>query len=412
MTGLSMQAFGLILGMGLAATGLTVDPQTLSARAVVSSGHRGAVLDMAEDSGHGLLFSVGEDGFLRVWDAAAGTLMRKIAVTRQNAQSVALDPAAPRAAVVVSDGVRSFAVQVWDWEEEKLLYSVPLQGSPLFVRFSRSGTYLLCGDMQWTGLHVVRSEDGSAVSFHPEGFGMVAFAEASRNDATLLTYQPSGTLVYWDIATGKTITELPAAPGLVNVRTSEDRTLLVGQAGSEVVGIDAVTGATRFRLDASGIASMDTSPDARQIACLLPDGTLQLRGASGGYSDSPVIPRGFDWTPRVVRMMRDSILVAGDDGQIGMITRDGQAKEFARDILARVSSVAAHDDLLVFAADGVIHALRIGGQQSAAALSEVFSLPAPYDGPVGLLFLDPRTIVVWKEGDGRGALGVIDLRTR
>lgn len=412
MTGLTIQAFGLIIGMGLAAAGIPVSPGTLSTRAVVSSGHRGAVLDMAEDGDRGLLFSVGEDGFLRVWDAEAGTLVRKIAVTRQRIASIALDPVAPRAAVVVTDGVRSFAVQVWNWDTEKLLYSIPLGNAPLFVRFSRSGTYLLCGDMQWTGLHVHRSRDGTAVPFHPEGFGMVGFAEVSRSDSTLLTYQPSGTLSYWDLATGEVIREMTAAAGLVNVRTSEDRATLVGLDGSEVVGIDALTGETRFRHDASGIASMDTSPDAGQIALLRRDGTLQVRDSLGRVPDPPPIAGRFDWLPRLVRMSRGTILLAGDDGQIGSISRDNRVREFARDLLARVSDMAARDDMLVVAADGLLHVLRVGDRHAASdAVSEVFSVRAPFAGPVGVLFMDPQKLLVWKKGDGPGALCEIDLST-
>ena len=195
----------------------------------MSSGHRGAVLDMAEDAARGLIFSVGEDGFLRVWDSGAGTLLRRIAVTRRTVQSIALDPSAPRAAVVVTDGVRSFTVDVWNWDTGKRLYSIPLQSAPLFVRFSRSGTFLLFGDMEWNSLHVCRAADGSPVPFHPEGFGMVAFAEASRTDATLMTYQPAGTISYWDIATGASIRDVPTVGGLVNIRTSDDRSCLVGR---------------------------------------------------------------------------------------------------------------------------------------------------------------------------------------
>ncbi|MGA2380839.1 MAG: hypothetical protein ABSG85_16200 [Spirochaetia bacterium] len=203
MSGLAVQAYRLLLSIAWAAAGIPVGPGTLSARVVVSSGHRGAVLDMAEDSARGLLFSVGEDGFLRVWDSAAATLARRIAVTRLEAQSVALDPVAPLAAVVVTDEVLSYAVDVWDWDEGKRLCSIPLQNAPLFVRFSRSGTYLLCGDMQWKSLHIFHSHDGTAVPFHPEGFGMVSFAEVSRSDTTLMTYQPSGRIAYWDIASGE-----------------------------------------------------------------------------------------------------------------------------------------------------------------------------------------------------------------
>ena len=231
MNGLAVQAYKLLIGIALAAVGIPADPGTLSARAVVSSGHRGAVLDMVEDSSRGLLFSVGEDGFLRVWDSGAAILLRRIAVTRLEAQSIALDPTAPLAAVVVTDGVRSYAVDVWDWDAEKRLYSIPLQSVPLFVRFSRTGTYLLCGDMQWESLHIFHASDGTPVPFHPEGFGMVSFAEVSRSDATLMTYQTAGRISYWDIATGNPIKEVTTVGGLLNVRTSDDRSSLVGQSG-------------------------------------------------------------------------------------------------------------------------------------------------------------------------------------
>ncbi len=155
MNGLAVQAYGILMSAALAAAGIPVGPGALNARATVSSGHRGAVLDVAEDDARGLLFSVGADGFLRVWDW--------VAVTRLEAQSIALDPAGPLAAVVVTDGVHAYAVDVWDWDAEKRLYSIPLQGAPMFVRFSLSGTYLLCGDMQWESLHIFRSREGTPV---------------------------------------------------------------------------------------------------------------------------------------------------------------------------------------------------------------------------------------------------------
>jgi WD40 repeat protein len=321
MNGLAVQTYRLLLSIALAAAGLPVDPGTLSVKAVVSSGHRGAVLDMAEDVERGLLFSVGEDGFLRVWDTSAGTLMRRIAVTRQEAPSVALDPAASLAAVAVTDGVHSFAVDVWDWDAGKRLYSIPLESAPLFVRFSRSGSYLLCGDMQWDSLHVVHSLDGTPVPFHREGFGMVGFAEASRTDATLMTYQPSGRVAYWDIATGNLIKDVPTVGGLVNVRTSDDRASLVGQSGDEIIGIDAVSGEIRFRFDAGGIVSMDISGDAGQIACLYSDGSLQVRNAAGGALPSPPVAERFDWRPRLVRVTPDAVLVGAMTARSALFPR-------------------------------------------------------------------------------------------
>jgi WD40 repeat protein len=411
MNGLAIQAYGLLIGIALAAAGIPVGPDSLTARAVVSSGHRGAVLDMAEDGARGLLFSVGEDGFLRVWDSGAGSLLRRIAVTRRKAQSVALDPAAPIAAVVVTDGVRSYAVDVWNWDTGKRLYSIPLESAPLFVRFSRSGTFLLFGDMQWDSLHICRSGDGTTVPFHPEGFGMVGFAETSRTDATLMTYQAAGMISYWDIATGTSIKEVPTVGGMVNIRTSDDRGCLVGQSGTQLIGIDAVSGETRFSMSTGGIASLDISGDAAEIACLSADGSLQVRSPGSSPSVSPIAD-GFDWRPRLVRMTPHGVLVGGDDGQIGMISQDGHLAEFVRDVLARVTGIAAQGHTLAVAAGDVIHVFALGVKAPGMSpVTEAFSTANPYPGPVGLEFLDGQ-LVVWQQGANPGALGSIDLATR
>ena len=413
MNGLISQAYGLLIGVALAAAGIQVNPGALTTRAVVNSGHRGAVLDLAEDSGRGLLFSVGEDGFLRVWDSRSGTLVRRIAVTRQKAQSVALDPTAPLAAVLVTDGVRSFAVDVWDWDAEKRLYSFPLQSEPLFVRFSQSGTYLLCGDTRWKSLHILHALDGSSLPFHPEGFGMVGFAEASRSDVTLMTYQPAGKVDYWDFSTGNLIKEVPTVTDLVDVHMSDDHSSLVGQSGPEIVCVDAVSGETRFRLAAPGISSFDISGEAEQVACLFPDGSLQLQNPAGAALSSPLISGRFDWLPRVVRMTPEGLLLAGDDGQIGVLSGDGRATEFARDILAQVSGIAGRDNILAIAAGHVIHIFALGAEgPEVNPVIESFSIANPYAGPVGLEFLNAQRLVVWNQGEGPGSLCILDLSGR
>ncbi|MGA2479823.1 MAG: hypothetical protein ABSG63_13815, partial [Spirochaetia bacterium] len=249
--------------------------------------------------------------------------------------------------------------------------------------------------------------------FHPEGFGMVGFADSSRNDATLMTYQLSGTLAYWDIGTGNEIKEMPTAGGLVNVRTSDDRSSLVGQSGPEVIGIDAVSGETRFRTDATGIVSMDISGDARKVACLFADGSLQLRDTVSNAESAPQATGTFAWRPRLVRLTPDAILLAGDAGGIGTLSGDGRTTDFTRDILAQVSSMAARDGALALAAGDVIHIFLIGGRRPATSpVTESFSVANPFPGPVGLVFLGQQKLAVWKQGDSAGSISVIDLSTR
>jgi hypothetical protein len=114
-----------------------------------------------------------------------------------------------------------------------------------------------------------------------------------------------------------------------------------------------------------------------------------------------------------VRLTPDAIVVAGDDGQIGMISGDGRATEFARDVVARVTSVATRGHTLAVAAGDVIHVflLRVRGP-GMGPVTESFSVANPYSGPVGLVFLDRQKLIVWQQGDGPGSLGAIDLSTR
>jgi WD40 repeat protein len=51
-------------------------------RAIVDSGHVGAVRWLEFDEKRGLLFSSGDDGTVRIWDPVAANLMRILQVTQ------------------------------------------------------------------------------------------------------------------------------------------------------------------------------------------------------------------------------------------------------------------------------------------------------------------------------------------
>ena len=63
-----------------------------SLRSIVDTGHVGAVLGLEFDEKRGLLFSAGEDGTVRVWDSATGSLLRVLEVTQLETQDIAVNP--------------------------------------------------------------------------------------------------------------------------------------------------------------------------------------------------------------------------------------------------------------------------------------------------------------------------------
>ncbi|MGO9411334.1 MAG: hypothetical protein ACLQCB_11365, partial [Spirochaetia bacterium] len=87
-----------------------------STEAVVVSGHRGAVLAIDHDDSRGLLFTAGADGTVRIWNAATRSLVKSLTVTSLQAGMVAVSPSDTRFAVLCTDTLQSFSLEVWDWQ--------------------------------------------------------------------------------------------------------------------------------------------------------------------------------------------------------------------------------------------------------------------------------------------------------
>jgi hypothetical protein len=377
------------------------------ARTLLQTGHRGAVLALEQDEGRGLVFSGGEDGTLRVWSLVTRALVARIGTGRLPLAAIAVNPAATQVAVLESDGVRSFAVSAWDWRTGQRLFRVTLAGEPLFLRYSGAGSWLMLGESAWQGLRLLASADGTPVPFRPEGFGIVGFAEVSRSERTILTYQPSGRLQYWEAATGTLVTELRTAPYLTGLRLSRDRRFAAGSNGREVLVIDLVTGATKARLELPGVRFLDLSPSADEIACVAPDAGGQLALTRWSVSAGGAVPVPAAGAPGVT-VARYALpgLVLGTSGGLSLVTASGALEAIARDELADVTGVASDRGLLALASPTWIWLLRAdaGGSPFAGGVT---ALPNPLAGPTGLTVVDGR-LVAWRQGPGAPAAIVVD----
>jgi hypothetical protein len=382
-----------------------------TAETLLQTGHRGSVLAIEHDESRGLVFSAGEDGTLRVWDLAARALVARIGVGRLPLAAIAVNPAATQVAVLESDGVRSFAVSAWDWRAARRLFRVTLAGEPLFLRYSGAGSWLMLGESAWQGLRLLASADGSPVSFHPEGFGIVGFAEVSRSERTILTYQPSGRLQYWEAATGNLVTELRTAPYLSGMRISRDRRYAAGTNGREVLLIDLVTGVTKARFELAGVRSLDLAPAADQVACIAPSagGALELsRWALSGETFARLDASGG--TGVTLARYTTAGLVTGLAGGLSLVTASGEVATLARDELADITGVAADDGRLALASPGWIWLFSAPADAAAASYPAVTAIPNPLAGPTGLVFADGR-LVAWRQGQGSPAAVVLDAAT-
>lgn len=420
-------------GSGVAAAGAAVDsradlPEGLSTR--VDTGHRGEVLALEYDEERRLLFSAGEDGTVRVWDPGRGALIHRLQVTHLPVAMIAVDPAGPRVAVLETDGSRSFAISVWDWEQEKRRFRIELDEAPLFLRYSGGGSWLVYGQPRWDSLRIVSSETAAPVAFHFEGFGIVGFAEIGPSEKTIMTYQPSGRIAYWDLASGGLVRDLASVPYLGAVRISRDRRYLAGSAGTEVVLVDLLTGAVHARASLAGVLSADISPDGGELAftTLAPQasGALSLWTVVGEElirrSDAPTIAA----TPVLARYAGRDLFVASRGGEINAVSSEGETTLLARDDLASVTGIAVAPRRIALATSERIWVFTtplLAGTRASTPAPGASTAPAelgapsiavitaanPFNAAAGLSFVSPDRLLVWPKGDASGAPLTLDV---
>jgi len=384
--------------------------------ALVISGHRGAVLGVDHDDAKGLVFTAGSDGTVRIWDAATRSLVKSLTVTSLEAGMIAVSPESTRFAVLATDSLQSFSLEVWDWEKGERLFRIPLDDQPLFLRYSASGRYLLYGLPRWESLHIVNAFDGSPVPFHPEGFGIVGFATLSRSEKVLMTYRLTGAISYWDFAAGKLLEDLQSVPLLSHIRLSADLSSIAGSTDSAVCLVDVASGTVRARTPLSGVTSLDISPAGDEMACIAEGGTLSRWSITGEglirkAEQQSALPRAS-----IARFVQGALVLGSGSGELVSIS-DGGVSSFPADARALVTGMAVRGSAVAFATSSWIKVFTTGipeaARKRADSSESIGSLQVdnPFKAPADLTFLDDNSLLVWQTGDGPGVYAILDLRT-
>ncbi len=387
--------------------------QAADARAVVNSSHKGAILAMEYDESGNRLFTCGEDGTVRVWDLAARRLTRTLRVGHNPVSMIAVSPSSSQIAVLETDNVRSFSVSAWDWKTGELAFRVPLKDQPLFLRYSGMGSYVALGISQFDGLRILRASDGGAVAFHPEGFGIVSFAEISRSEKTIMTYQPGGRIAYWDLETGNLVKELKSVQMLSFARITRDRRFLVGATEREIVMVDLLSGAVKARAAFRGVQSLDVSAVGDRIATASADGTGTAFSLWSAPANTLVreemtgIPRVY--SPSLVRFA-DALLAADGNGEIYELAAGEGPRLVIKDEVANVTGIAIQKGVLALGDEHWIWVFQADLDAGVKTMRPSF-FPNPLEASPGLEFLGDGRLLVWSRAGEKGSYGVLDLQS-
>jgi hypothetical protein len=382
------------------------------ARCLVTSGHRGAIRDLEYDERTGFLFSSGEDGTVRIWAAGPGSLNHTLRPTQLFTDRLAVNPMKPQLAVIVTDGTGAFFLSVWDWETEKELYRLPLKEAPLFLRFSGGGSYLMYGISAWQGLQILEADDGTPVSFHPEGFGIVGFAEISRSEKTLMTYQVSGSIAYWDLATGQQTRSLSSIPFLSGIRISRDKNSIVGFTDREITIVDTVTGTTRSRATFDGVMCIDVAESGREVAAVSAAEKAPVRWSQVGdtLTRLPSV-QSLPVEPTLLRYGAGRLFLADATGRLVSIGATGEQTVFGGDAPVRVTAVDVSSNRITLGSREWVRIFQSDMLTLRAAPTYIRTLVAanPFTADLGFITVSESRLLAWRMDSSAVGLAFLDM---
>lgn len=397
---------------------------------LLNASHFGPVSHLAYDAQRGILVSGGEDGGVRVWSLTERRLLAAVQVSHRPVRSVALHPREPQFAALVGEGLRIDTLSCWDWERGRELFRVESDAQLLHAAYSPLGSYLFYSRAAYDSLVALEPGTGRSLPFLARGFGIVSYFTIARNDTNILTYQPSGTLAYWEIRSGKNLRQLQTLPGLEGIEISGNNRFAAAVSGDELVVVDLLSGEPSARARAVGLAALALSADGNQVTAIGADASyasdaLRETGASGtralrrwyfnGKSLLELAPLVVDAAadPRCLAAVDAGLVVGEADGKIRVISA-GQASLLAEDLRLRIYDLAFSGSRAAAAVEGRVLLFEAPlfsparDVPAGAGLSAQRSFETGIAGPVGVEFLDERRLLISSRGEGAGRVSVLD----
>ncbi|MBN2351843.1 MAG: WD40 repeat domain-containing protein [Spirochaetales bacterium] len=389
---------------------------------LVQTGHCGPVNSLAFHPTVHALVTAGEDGMVKVWETGRFTILFARRTAPRAVSLLAVHPVTSRfAAAFESDG--KYKVSVWDWTDNRELYSVDLPQKPLFVDFSPRGTYLAVCVEAWNSLKLFNAEKGNPIDFPASGSGIISYATFSSRETTIMTYQPSGKITYYELSSAKKIGELKSRGGLVPVALMNNKRSLVCMNLEGFVFLDAVSGKQSATADIPGLIISGSDQQGATIASLtrVPGGRETItvfsaveNAAKELYStvltgDSPVTA--------LVAAGETDVYAGTRAGEIFRIMQSG-ARRVVKNALLPVSDLALCGDKLVLAAPDRLLVLKsdfFAPDVSAPTVPsgiEFATFTQPFAGNrVGLAFHQKNGLFIWRLGGDQGALNLLNAHT-
>ncbi len=315
---------------GLAATGTVSAPSSLKARR-----HLGPVQVLARIPGTDTFFSGGTDGFLSSHKPEGPDETWQISDIP--IRGVAIHPDGNLLAVYESDGYSIYRISVWDWNKRTRLYAKRFRDSILSLSWSARGSYLMIGNTSLEGITILDGTTGETRNLFSSPPGIVSLGVTGASETSMITYGPSGRILYTDITTKKERASYIGESDLLdpalfanNLRlagyrdgkiwvldTTSGKTIASFSTGKPVMAVNPATqepvwfeekeaGLWRLRIGDAASAAFNI-PDGSAITSALHTGTRILFGTATGFVFAIAETNGTGEVLKPLQLVDDSV---------------------------------------------------------------------------------------------------------
>ncbi len=333
-----------------------------SPRAVVNSGHNGRISEIIYSEKYDRLISCGTDGRIIVSDPSSGTALHSFQVSGLPLKMIAANPEEQEIAIIETDDKDNRRLSVWNWRRETEMFSTEIRKTPLFLNYSSKGNFIYYGVADWKSLTFLDSENGEVLPYLTESFGIISAAFTSATEKTLLTYNPSGTIQYWDIQTGDEKGSIRTIPNLTAIRFNKSGRFISASNGKKLILLDMTTGRALSSADIENIQYTAISNEQNLISCCYIEDN-EIMYSQWNFTSSVLSARSLarkldTATVSGLTYGKNTVYLSDDSGRITAVT-PGKTVVISENRMAPVSDIAANADALVLTAGDQILTMPI-----------------------------------------------------
>lgn len=384
-------------------------------KVLISTGHTQSINDFAFHESNNTLFSAGDDGTLRVWDPRDSRLEHKLQISHLAIVKIAVHPNKPEVALVETDRINTYHLSVWNYSTGKELFSHKIKETPLSLKYSPQGTYLIYSRTDWKSLTFLDAATGQLSPLIDEGFGIVSDVFLSQSENTLLTYNASGTIRYWNTATGEQKTSPISTIGdLTQIQFSKNGVFMLGVKGNTLYLVNLVNGQIEAREQFQNLYGYSFNPNSDLLTLNITENSrprfISYRVEQNRFlfpvQKSSIAP---DDTQSPYQLIDSRIYFSKPDGSIfSQSVYSSEAELFAKSVLKKVSDIGFSENRLFLATENDVLSLRSRafnvGSRSSGSRSNYSFLTQRYDNPLqtesGIIVLSEQMFLLYPK---RGA---------